>query len=65
MKVIYFVKAKEGVGKTTLSILTSVGLSKLGYKTLLIDTDHIDNSSYYVLGEKFLRSQWKVQKVTV
>lgn len=53
MKVIYFVKAKEGVGKTTLSILTSVGLSKLGYKTLLIDTDHIDNSSYYVLGEKF------------
>lgn len=39
MKICSFLNVKGGVGKTTLTILTAMKLSKEGKKVLLIDAD--------------------------
>lgn len=45
MRVIAVTNQKGGVGKTTTAVSLATGLSKRGYKTLLIDTDSQCNST--------------------
>lgn len=46
MRIISFTNQKGGVGKTTSTINTGAGLSKLGYNVLLIDMDSQANLTY-------------------
>lgn len=48
MRKISFTNQKGGVGKTTTTINTGAGLSKLGYRVLLIDMDPQANLSYSI-----------------
>jgi chromosome partitioning protein len=52
-KIIQFVNQKGGAGKTTSAINVASGLATRGYKTLLIDFDPQENSTY-VLYRKHL-----------
>lgn len=45
MRIIAVTNQKGGVGKTTTAVSLATGLSKKGYKTLLIDTDSQCNST--------------------
>jgi len=48
MRKISFTNQKGGVGKTTTTINTGAGLSRLGYRVLLIDMDPQANLSYSI-----------------
>ncbi|MFI3211300.1 MAG: AAA family ATPase, partial [Peptostreptococcaceae bacterium] len=48
MKIVTFFNVKGGVGKTTLSILTSLKLSKENKKILLIDADTQANLTQFI-----------------
>lgn len=47
MKVISILNEKGGVGKTQTSINIAVGLSRSGYRVLLVDSDPQANTSHY------------------
>lgn len=48
MKIISFFNVKGGVGKTTLTLLTSIALSKEGKRVLIIDADTQANLTQFV-----------------
>ena len=48
MKIISFFNVKGGVGKTTLTTLTSIALSKEGKRVLIIDADTQANLTQFV-----------------
>ncbi|MEG0857025.1 MAG: ParA family protein [Terrisporobacter sp.] len=48
MKIISFFNVKGGVGKTTLTILTAINLSKEGSKVLIIDADTQANLTQFL-----------------
>ena len=48
MKIISFFNVKGGVGKTTLTILTSIALSKEGKRILIIDADTQANLTQFI-----------------
>lgn len=48
MKIVSFFNVKGGVGKTTLSILTAIKLSKEGHKVLVIDADTQANLTQFL-----------------
>jgi chromosome partitioning protein len=48
MKIVSFFNVKGGVGKTTLTILTSMALSKEGRRVLIIDADTQANLTQFV-----------------
>jgi cellulose biosynthesis protein BcsQ len=52
-KKLIFVNNKGGVGKTTLAFNTAVSLSKIGYKTVLVDLDPQCNLTRLALGETY------------
>ena len=48
MKIVSFFNVKGGVGKTTLTILTAIKLSKQGHKILIIDADTQANLTQFM-----------------
>ena len=48
MKIVSFFNVKGGVGKTTLTILTAITLSKEGSKVLIIDADTQANLTQFL-----------------
>lgn len=42
---------KGGVGKTTSAIFLAFGLAEMGYRTLLVDMDPQDNTTYTITGK--------------
>lgn len=52
MKIISILCQKGGVGKTTAAVNIASVLSKIGYKTLLIDLDPQGNVATYLNQEK-------------
>lgn len=60
-QVINILNLKGGVGKSTISIATALGLSAVGYKVLVIDLDEQRNSSGTLLS---FRSQQGLKTVT-
>ena len=48
MKIVSFFNVKGGVGKTTLTILTAIKLSKQGNKILIIDADTQANLTQFM-----------------
>ena len=48
MKIVSFFNVKGGVGKTTLTILTAMTLSKEGSKVLIIDADTQANLTQFL-----------------
>ncbi|MEX0905268.1 MAG: AAA family ATPase [Balneolaceae bacterium] len=48
MRKIAFTNQKGGVGKTTTTVNTGAGLSKMGYKVLLVDMDPQANLTYSI-----------------
>lgn len=56
MKVISFVMLKGGVGKTTASVNTAVGLANKGYRVLLLDTDPQANATEHFFDNESLEN---------
>ena len=48
MKIVSFFNVKGGVGKTTLTILSAIALSKEGSKVLIIDADTQANLTQFL-----------------
>ncbi|MBF0209142.1 MAG: AAA family ATPase, partial [Oligoflexia bacterium] len=49
--IVAFCNNKGGVGKTSLAVNTSLRLSRLGFKVLLIDADPQGNATSYILSD--------------
>jgi len=54
--IIGFMNLKGGAGKTTLATHIAIYLSKLGFKTLLIDTDHQNQCRFYLPNQDYNHS---------
>lgn len=64
MKVISYIMLKGGVGKTTASVNTAVGLSNKGYKVLLIDIDPQGSATeYFFDDEKLAKMEYTIYDV--
>jgi chromosome partitioning protein len=58
-KVIMFISLKGGVSKTTTAVAVAEALASNGHRTLVIDADHQQGSSFSLLGQARLDDQEK------